>query len=352
MKNPILLAIVALLISLSTYAQQDYQFTQFWNAPLMLNPALTGDLEQGDLFRISSSHSYGKETPFYRHTKLVHQLSLDMGIPVFKRDVVGIGVEGIFNYNLRANEYYEHDNATSKLSLAYIKAIGPTENAHYISIAANVYYENRNVGDILGDWRIIPVMAPWPSSPNEYLDYYHRLDVDLGANWHFGAKSQPKNRYDIGFSVGHLNQSTHPFAIPEGITGVFPKLRYSLQASTLTAVDKRWMFGGRLIVNKQATFVNSTAMSRALFNLSSTGKKIELEANFGLNMTGIAEGTYLSLKPRYLVSSLALNLKRVSISVGHRYYLSPLSAVHPINNHSIELGLQYRQPTKLKKGLE
>ena len=82
MKNSYLLAIVALFISINVHAQQDYRFTQFWNAPLMLNPALTGDLKQGDLFRISSSHSYGKKAPYYSNTKLVHQLSLDMDISV------------------------------------------------------------------------------------------------------------------------------------------------------------------------------------------------------------------------------------------------------------------------------
>jgi hypothetical protein len=343
MKNPFLLAIVALFISMSSYAQQDYQFTQFWNAPLMLNPALTGDVE-GYRLRFNTNHAINID-----NRTIAEQLSIDYRIPVFKKDYIGIGGQAFFDYNYGRSRY-RLNSMQSGLSMAYHKGFGQRRNGlfHHLSIGVQGYYAKHSVFDL-----------GYYANQQNHLDYYHRLDADLGINWTITPYSFRGKRgvYTFGVSLGHLNQSIQPFAQPDSILKLYPRMKLQGHTSTSTKVSRLWTLYSQCLFTLQPI-----SASGKIFHYNHQRYYVQPYLSFDLNKGKFSNKLYFGLgvgmnttywKVRStkesvfkadnleLMAILGLKLGEITFMLNYTPYIILASRSYLYDECRLSLGIQY-----------
>ncbi|MFN8238729.1 MAG: PorP/SprF family type IX secretion system membrane protein [Chitinophagales bacterium] len=123
---------------LTNIRAQDYKFSQFYNSPLNLNPALTGKINS--LYRAVANYRMQYlplQTPSPYHTL---SASADFGLlrDKLREDIFGVGI--LFTNDrqsaIRSN--------TLMFSLAYHKSLGKNKN-HYLSAGFQVGFLQRSV---------------------------------------------------------------------------------------------------------------------------------------------------------------------------------------------------------------
>lgn len=202
MKPAKLIAIlVFVFVSLGTVAQ-DIHFSQFYNNPLTLNPALTGRM-QGS-FRVGLHYrnqwfgSVDGNTAFATYAG-----AFDMPVRLKNADVVGAGLY-VFN---DASSGGRLTNLTIMASGAYHKTLGANKN-HAVSLGVQVGYTQRRLdlanitfADDILDLQDLGAIDPG-SSENFDDDATGAADVALGLLWNsqFGKRV---NAY-AGVSMFHL----------------------------------------------------------------------------------------------------------------------------------------------------
>lgn len=139
LRNPLLLLFA--LFSLSTARAQDQQFTQFYAAPLTLNPALTGAFE--GKYRVGTVYrdQWRKvlDAPV-RTFALAADLRFDAGKKKVKEDAVGIGL--LFS-NDKAG-IVDFSTTQIAVSAAFHKSLG-VNNKQYLSLGLQGGLTQRNV---------------------------------------------------------------------------------------------------------------------------------------------------------------------------------------------------------------
>lgn len=173
---------------------QDIHYTQFFNAPLTLNPALTG-LTRGD-YRIGAAYR-GQWTDTSRTLYSAPSLFFDMPIHILN-DAIGIGgilKSDVVNTNsLRA--------FTGCFSISYIKSLGKKNN-HQLSIGAQIGYSNKFINAIelpFSSQFIGNTNIPTPINGIDYTPTsFSVFNVNAGVLW-FGRINQRISMY-AGASV-------------------------------------------------------------------------------------------------------------------------------------------------------
>jgi len=137
-----LLSALLMLCSICASFSQDQQFTQFYAAPLTLNPALTGAFE--GKYRVGCVYrdQWRKvlDAPI-RSFALAADLRFDAGKKKVKEDAVGIGL--LFTNDKTG--IVEFSTTQIALSASYHKSLG-VSNRQYLSIGMQGGLTQRNVG--------------------------------------------------------------------------------------------------------------------------------------------------------------------------------------------------------------
>ena len=183
-----------------TVAAQDIHFSQFYNAPLLLNPALTGKINgsfrAGVIYRNQWFGAINGRTAF--STPMV---SVDVPIRLKNGDVVGVG------------GYVVNDRSSGGLlnriqvvvSGAYHKGFGK-ENKHALSLGFQAGFNQRrldragiNFSTMLGDNFTFD-----PSKPNQenFGESNTNFDVSTGLGW--SSKVTEKFYFSVGVSAFNL----------------------------------------------------------------------------------------------------------------------------------------------------
>ena len=208
--KPILLACTALLLCVQGSAQ-DFQFSQFYAAPLYLNPALTGisqETRMGSVYRRQwpgLDYQFTAVTAYVDHYSFDYKSGMGLSTSSFSEEFLKLNttdISGYYAYNLQFSERVNFQLGTQ---ISYIQKRGTLENL------------------LFGDQIDVFNQAIFPSSADAVggLEPFSYFSVGLGGvlTW---------DKLWVGFSGHHLNRPNIAFYVRDGQSQHWPK--YSIQA--------------------------------------------------------------------------------------------------------------------------
>lgn len=201
-----LLLIVFCFVVLQSQAQ-DQHFSQFFNSPQNLNPALSG-VFNGDL-RIAANHKNQWRTlPVPYRT---YSISADGKLPLgLKNDYVCVGI--LFNNDKSGDGAYTTNQAG--ISLAYLKKLNK-DSSSFLSfgiqpslVSKNINLSKLSFDNQFSDGAYNSAIASGENFNRTNLQF---LDVSAGISFH--QKINQRSNATLGFSYAHfLSQNTSFFS--------------------------------------------------------------------------------------------------------------------------------------------
>ncbi len=232
----ILLACTLLLLCFQGSAQ-DFQFSQFYAAPLYLNPALTGISQETRLGSVYRRQWPGLDYQFTAYTAYVDHYSFDyksgvgLSMSSFSEEFLKLNTTDIsvyYAYNLQLSERVNFQLGTQ---ISYIQKRGTLENL------------------LFGDQIDVFNQATLPSSADAVggLEPFSYFSVGLGGvlTW---------DKLWVGFSGHHLNRPNSAFYVRDGQSQHWPK--YSIQAGYTIPLEEPefWEEGSGKFVHLMANY--------------------------------------------------------------------------------------------------
>jgi type IX secretion system PorP/SprF family membrane protein len=315
--KPILLACTALLLCFQGRAQ-DFQFSQFYAAPLYLNPALTGISQETRMGSVYRNQWPGLDYQFTAFTAYVDHYSFDyksgMGLSVssFSEEFLKLNtteVSGYYAYNLQLSERANFQLGTQ---ISYIQKRGTLENL------------------LFGDQIDVFNQTTLPSSADAVggLEPFSYFSVGLGGvlTW---------DKLWVGISGHHLNRPNMAFYVRDGQTQHWPK--YSLQAGYTIPLEEPefWEEGSGKFVHFMANYKR-----QGPFQFVDAGVQVLLnQLVVGAGLRGMPIQSDLP-KRESVIGLFGLNLSS-GLAVGYSYDY-PISDVGSQTLGSHELSLRYQ----------
>ncbi len=188
---------------------QDIHFSQFYQSPMNLNPALTGVMRSSQRFIANYRNQWASALGANAYN--TYSASYDTKIPVGTYDYFGIG--GSFWGDVAGASRFGQNSARLSASFSYY-VNGSWKSAHYLTAGFDVGLVQRRVRT--GDLR-------WPAqhdgnggrindpSLGETIDNNNIAypDVGLGLMW-FSIFDESNSLY-VGLSAAHLNEANVSF---------------------------------------------------------------------------------------------------------------------------------------------
>ena len=210
-----ILLVFGLVLSTSGLMAQDIHYSQFYNSPITLNPALTGKIN--GKFRIGALYRnqwFGRTGGPAGATYSTPSIYFDMPIRLKSGDAVGIGAD-IMNDQSKGGAFSRIQIA---LSAAYHKALGAKKN-HSLSIGVQLFYKNQRLdmskikfGNQVGDNLLLTDQI---SSGENLNQSTNNIDFNTGLMWN--AKISEKLHLYAGISGFNMVQPYKKFNNVEGV---------------------------------------------------------------------------------------------------------------------------------------
>jgi len=203
---------LVLLIKCSTSFSQDHLYSQFFNSPLYLNPALTGQFK-GDL---RMNLIYRNQWSAVPGMLSYASASIDYNVPQF-----GGGIGLLVTKGTDGTAYLDKTN----ISGLYSYSVGSEDFVLSFGLQAGVASRSVDYGKLVFDDQIDPVLGiiSGPSGPGLPLNNKFYFDSGAGTNLVIGD-------FNIGAAFLHINRPN------ESLTGVPAKLPMRIN----THVSYRW----------------------------------------------------------------------------------------------------------------
>lgn len=198
---------IALLAATVAFAQ-DIHFSQFYQSPLNLNPALTGVMNCNN--RVVANYRNQWASILKQNAYNTYSVSYDKKMPVGRYDYFGVGG------TLWGDKAGSSQFATiqGRLSGSYSKKMGGTrKRGHFLVVGADLGLSQRSINS---------QQLQWPSQhdgnggfdPNKAGDIIDNpnflfLDMSAGLLW-FSILDDDRNVY-FGASFSHLNRANQSF---------------------------------------------------------------------------------------------------------------------------------------------
>jgi type IX secretion system PorP/SprF family membrane protein len=313
----ILLACTALLLCFQGRAQ-DFQFSQFYAAPLYLNPALTGisqETRMGSVYRRQwpgLDYQFTAVTAYMDHYIFDYKSGVGLSLSSFSEEFLKLNttdISGYYAYNLHLSERVNFQLGTQ---ISYIQKRGTLENL------------------LFGDQIDVFNQALFPSSADAVggLEPFSYFSVGLGGvlTW---------DKLWVGISGLHLNRPNRTFYVRDGQSQHWPK--YSLQAGYTIPLEEPefWEEGSGKFVHLMANYKR-----QGPFQFVDVGLQVLLNQL-------VVGGGFRSLpiqsdlpKRESVVGLFGLNLPN-GLAVGYSYDY-PISDVGSQTLGSHELSLRYQ----------
>lgn len=185
-----------LTICFAAAKAQDHIYSQFFNAPMYLNPALTGQFE-GD---IRVNMIYRNQFSGMSQNLNYMSASADINIPTF-----GGGVGVLFNRSSEGTAYLVKNN----LAATYSYSIGNDDFVTSFGLQAGVTNRSISWNRLVFSDQIDPRLGylPGSSSSADVPDNSNKYFFDAAAGINFVAK-----RFMIGASFYHINKPNESFS--------------------------------------------------------------------------------------------------------------------------------------------
>lgn len=218
MKHGYTLLLAGLFLMAGSLSAQDIHFSQFYQSPLTLNPALTGVMNCNTRVIANYRNQWAPVIPGNAYNTF--SLSYDQKLPAGRYDNFGFGI----NLWTDVAGQLDFKTQTVKVSGAYSRRVaGTRKKSHYIVAGGEVGVSQRSFdylkaqwGDqVNADYEYDPTI-PTAENPDNIDDRFLFGDVGLGVLW-FSVLGKAKNFY-IGGAYNHLNQPN----LSNYIDGVVP----------------------------------------------------------------------------------------------------------------------------------
>jgi len=232
----ILLACTVLLFCFQGIAQ-DFQFSQFYAAPLYLNPALAGisqETRMGSVYRNQwpgLDYQFTAVTAYLDHYSFDYKSGMGLSLSSFSEEFLKFNttdISGYYAYNLQLSELVNIQLGTQ---ISYIQKRGTLENL------------------LFGDQIDVFNQTTLSSSADAVggLEPFSYFSVGLGGvlNW---------DKLWVGFSGHHLNRPNVTFYVRDGQSLHWPK--YSIQAGYTIPLEEPefWEEGSGKFVHLMANY--------------------------------------------------------------------------------------------------
>jgi type IX secretion system PorP/SprF family membrane protein len=315
----ILLTYPALLLWIQGKGQ-DFQFSQFYAAPLYLNPAMAGisqETRMGSVYRKQwpgLDYQFTAFTAYADHYSFDYKSGVGLSLSSFSEEFLKLNtteVSGYYAYNLQLSERANFQLGTQ---ISYIQKRGTLENL------------------LFGDQIDVFNQNTLPSSADDVggLEPFSYFSVGLGGvlTW---------DKLWIGISGHHLNRPNRTFYVRDGQAQHWPK--YSLHAGYTIPLEEPefWEEGSgkfvHLMVNfkRQGPFqlldagvqvlLNQLVVGAGLRNMpiqSDLPKRESVIGLFGLNLTN---GLSLGYSYDYPISDVgSQTLGSHELSLRHQFF--------------------------------
>jgi type IX secretion system PorP/SprF family membrane protein len=200
--------LIIVLGALMPLKAQDIHFSQFYMAPLDLNPALTGVMNCNMRFTANFRNQWAAVLKNDAYN--TYMLSYDQKVPVGRYDYFGFG--GTL-WGDRAGAL-DFGTLQVKLSGSYSKRLGGSRtSAHYMVFGANagltqrsINFQNAQFGSQNNDGSFDPTLNSGETAPS---DNFLFADVAAGLLW-FSVLDERTNFY-FGLAGHHLNEANQSF---------------------------------------------------------------------------------------------------------------------------------------------
>lgn len=313
-----LLVLLGMLLIFSTGKAQDFQFTQFYAAPLYLNPALTGISQETRMGTVYRNQWPGLDYQFTAFTAYVDHYSFD------QKSGIGISLSSFSEEFLKLN--------TTEISGYYAYNLQLSERAA-LQVGTQISY-NQKRGTLenllFGDQIDIFNQSHLPSSADAVggLEPFNYFSVGLGA-------VLTRDKLWIGIAGHHLNRPNLAFYVRDGHTQHWP--RYSLQAGYTISLDEPefWEEDSGKFVHLMANYKRQGPFQFVDFGLQLLLNQLVLGA--GLRNMPIQSDLP---KRESVIALFGLNLSN-GLSMGYSYDY-PISDVGSQTLGSHELSLRYQ----------
>lgn len=323
-----LLALLPMLLLSSQGKAQDFQFSQFYAAPLYLNPALTGISQETRMGSVYRNQWPGLDYQFTAFTAYVDHYSFDrksgLGLSVssFSEEFLKLNtteISGYYTYNLQLSDQVSFQLGTQ---ISYIQKRGTLENL------------------LFGDQIDVFNQTTLPSSADAVggLEPFNYFSIGLGAvlTW---------DKLWIGVAGHHLNRPKLAFFLRDGEGQHWPK--YSLQAGYTIPLDEPefWEEGSGKFVHLVANYKR-----QGPFQFVDAGMQVLLDQLvLGAGFRNMPVQSDLP-KRESVIALFGLNLSN-GLSVGYSYDY-PISDVgsQTLGSHELSIRFQFFYGTPKSRG--
>ena len=197
---------------------QDIHFSQFYAAPLDLNPALTGVFNCTQ--RFTANYRNQLSSVLRSNSYNTYAVSYDQKIAVGRRDYFGVG--GTITGDVAGS--LDFGTISARLSAAYSKQLYYARDVqHYLSVGVAAGVTQRSLNWTAAQWGLQHdgVGGFDPAGPSESINNANRLDADFifgdfnAGLLYFGTFNNGKSSAYAGIAASHLNRANQAVYITD-----------------------------------------------------------------------------------------------------------------------------------------
>ncbi len=320
---------------------QDIHFSQFYNSPLNLNPAMTGVMN-GNI-RLVGNYRNQWASVLRSNAFKTYAVSYDQKIPVGQYDYFGFGI-GLWGDKAGTLSF---GNTQAKASFSYSKRMGGyRDRSHYLVIGAEAGVVQRSI-----DFTAALYGTQWdadagnadPSRPSfENFSTDNIVYMDLGAGLMWFTVLDDRNSFYIGASMAHLNSPEVTFRDSTAFGGrddlsIYP--RYTFHA------------GGEFMISDRVGIVpNLVAMFQGPNMEINPGTAVKfLFGNYRRNYQAFSIGAWYRLSNRFdstiysdaFILETEFEYENIGIGLSYDINVSDLNAASN-GNGGFELSVIYQ----------
>lgn len=283
--------VIILLLSVSGIKSQDLHFSQFYFAPLQLNPALTGVFKEDIRFTANYRRQWKSVPVDYltfsgvvdgKITSLQFPNGFFSGGLVFNHDVAGDGNLTYSNFNITGS-YTQKLNEQQLITAGVL--IGGGQRRIDLS---NLNFGNQFNGDLfVGS---APTREDLDRTSVQYLDF------GAGINWHLQEESQ-KYWGDLGLGIFHLTQPEVGFY--EQVKTVLPR-RFSFYGNIGFAINEKLGLEFNGYYQKQNAYTESVVGTGIKYQLNDDrGRELGLRLGTSYRLVGARDALIPNIAVAY-----------------------------------------------------
>jgi len=324
--------VAALALSVQTAKAQDIHFTQFEAAPLIINPAFTGNFDGAARVTAIYRNQWASVTiPYLTYgasfdAPIIHDLSVD--------DYLAVGLQVYKDQAGDANL----SNFTGLLSIAYHKFLGQSVNK-VLSVGLQGGYSQQTL-DLtklyFGDEYVNGTFQQGTSLEYQLglLNQVKYYTVNAGVS--FAHSPSEAFSYVLAVGANNLNQPANGFA-EKTSNQVGLDMRYTGQAGAIWNLSQRFSLRPAVLYQNQAT-ANEIIAGNEFYYLAGNPE-------FPMYSTGFFIGGWYRTGDA-VMATVGVEYKGVRIGVAYDYNISDLQTASN-GNGGFEIAIRYIMPTPL-----